>query len=363
MSEPTRTLTAQCHCKAVHFSITVPVSSLPLRTHLCQCFICRRVHGTFACFHAPLPVPIEPVFIAPSSLQGTTTGYTHSTLAAATRYFCSTCGCHIGDRDLDPVPDSSGQEPFREWRITTSIFPAEAQSTAFLITTHFYAHAEPGPTLATWLPRLEFSSSPPKEIKPITPAPNDPTFPIPRPPLPVPERHRDGHPRLRAECHCGGVSFTICRPDHPVLIPFGDLVSRFASKTDDKKWLATLDACDDCRLVTGAHVIGWTFVPSRAIEPRPVLPSFEGFGTMRTYSSSEGVTRGFCGVCGATAVYFCEAADRVVGEGEGREWIVDVAVGLLRDPAGPAAEGWGGLREWGVQKDGEALDFEIPDDG
>ncbi len=59
-------------------------------------------------------------------------------------------------------------------------------------------------------------------------------------------------------------------------------------------------------------------------------------GTLRAYSSSQGVYRYFCGNCGATV--FC-AKDR-------QSW-VDVAAGLLRAEEGVRSERWLDWKELG----------------
>ncbi|KAK0719361.1 hypothetical protein B0H67DRAFT_442783, partial [Lasiosphaeris hirsuta] len=314
-------ITAQCHCKAVHFTITVPYSCLPLATHLCHCDICRYVHGTLCCFHAPLPNGISPQFIAPSSLAASCTGYRHASSPASERFFCKTCGCHMGDADL--VPDATTGQP--EWRITTSIFTTS--SSTFAIRSHVFPPAS-HPSLAAWLPRLAN-----RPIPSWTPAPSDPSFP-PRP-SPPPARERDpadGTERLRAQCHCAGVSFTLPRPNHPALAG-NKTLARYVSPADPARWVACLDACDDCRLTAGAHVVAWTFVPLAHLAPR-VPPDFAGFGTLVAYASSPGVLRAFCGVCGATVFYRREDPLR------GEAWVVHVAVGVLRSVEGPAAEDW-----------------------
>ncbi len=79
-----RTLTAQCYCKSVHFTVTVPASSLPLPVHLCHCPTCRYTHGTPCIFHASLPRGIQPEFVSPSSLASAT-GYTHPNGALSER--------------------------------------------------------------------------------------------------------------------------------------------------------------------------------------------------------------------------------------------------------------------------------------
>lgn len=128
---------------------------------------------------------------------------------------------------------------------------------------------------------------------------------------------------------------------------------------------------------------GWTFAPLSSLKPN-IPANFEGFGTLKAYRSSENVLRGFCAKCGATIFYTIDDEERAPEEGKR---IVDVAVGILRAPEGDvAAEEWltwrtgrlagmqsgkeydegfaeglkKGLAEWGSQKHGKVLEFNIP---
>lgn len=352
------TLTAQCYCKSVHYTLTLPSHALPLPVHLCHCSICRRIHGSLSSVHAPLPAGIAPSFVAPSSMDALT-AYVHAPNAVSDRYFCSTCGCHVGDRDREP--DAEGQ---KTWTVATSIFDRHDEA-VFQIRMLAMTTSSPGGGLYQWLPsinnrKLQVNDSPSPKSR-LSPSPKEP---------PKPEVDDAGNERLRAECHCGGVSFTIPRPTLPE-IANEPVFQEYIAKDDPTKWVANLDACDDCRVLTGTHVIAWTFVPGRHLSP-PLPPDLE-LGTMKAYESSPGVTRGFCGVCGATVIYRCD--DREPTE---EQRIVDVAVGLLRAPEGVLAENWlrwstrgmaygesgrrydpgfydalkGGLKAWGEEKYG-----------
>ncbi|KAH6857015.1 hypothetical protein B0I37DRAFT_88910 [Chaetomium sp. MPI-CAGE-AT-0009] len=403
-----KTLTAQCHCKSTHFTVTVPTSALPLPVHLCHCSICRYTHGTFCCFHATLPKGVEPHFVSPSSIESSLTGYIHDE-ATSERFFCTTCGCHIGDRDLKPNPDTGEVH----WRVATSIFNTHGEDT-FQIYSHSFVNPSTEPNLATWLPSING-----RTIHVWNPAPSDPRSTLacaqpPKPDLPDPDR-------LLAQCHCGGVRFTLPRPSesetaNPLLKRFlrtgptpspppnPDTTTTTTSTTTTDpgtparahahtpatgpptlKRIACLCLCDDCRLTSGAHAVGWVFAPRSCLEPA-LPPSLEGVGTLRAYHSSSNVTRAFCRVCGATVFYAVDDPERVV---QGGEAVVDVAVGLLRGWEGSVAvEGWlawrtgrlagvgdgkrfdGGFAEgleeglgtWGVQRYGVREDFNIPQD-
>ncbi|KAH6631367.1 Mss4-like protein [Chaetomium tenue] len=412
-----KTLTAQCHCKSTHFTVTVPTSALPLPVHLCHCSICRYTHGTFSCFHAPLPKEVEPHFVSPSSVESSVTGYIHDK-AASERFFCTTCGCHIGDRDLKVDPET-GKTP---WRVATSIFDTHDEET-FQIRSHCFVDPATEPNLATWLPSING-----RDVHVWNPGPDDPHFPLAqsRPPKPdLPDRNH-----LLAQCHCGGVRFTLPRPSEsdaadPLLARFlrtgptpSPTLNSDSNPNPDHnpsptnttthtaqahhahtpatlKRVACLCLCTDCRLVSGAHAMPWTFAPLASLQPA-IPESLEGGGTtLRAYRSSEKVTRAFCGGCGASVFYLFDDPERVkVGDGgeggEGRVVVVDVAVGLLRDWEGGsvAAEEWlawrtgrlaglesgrrfdggfaeglaEGLGRWGLRRYGRREEFEIPQD-
>ncbi|KAL2192887.1 Mss4-like protein [Corynascus similis CBS 632.67] len=377
-----KTLTAQCHCKSTQFTITVPTSALPLPVHLCHCTICRYTHGTLVSEHAPLPKGVEPEFVAPSSIESSLTGYIHSPQAASERFFCTTCGCHIGDRDLKPDPDTGKPE----WRVATAVFSTHDDDT-FQIRSHVFTSPTTAgePNLATWLPAIGS-----RTLHIWNPAPDDPTFPLGAAPAPTPaELGFTDRDLLLAQCHCAGVRFTISRPDeaeaaHPFLsrflrrqAPGAPSVPTSSSASGALKRVACLCLCRDCRLTAGVHAVPWTFVPVSRIRPPPPP------NTLRTYRSSDKVTRQFCGVCGAVVFYALEDNERC-SEGEK---IVDVAVGLLRDWEGTvAAEEWlawrtgrlagmktglefdkefaesltEGLKNWGLKTHGETTAFHIP---
>jgi hypothetical protein len=186
-----------------------------------------------------------------------------------------------------------------------------------------------------------------------------------------PDTPADPDEKLLAQCHCGDVSFHISRPSPEFLT--SPASSTWLSPIDKTRWLASLDLCDDCRLVTGTNVIGWMFVPVDHITP--ALPSNLLVGSSKAYRSTEDVVRTFCGTCGATVFYWCKE----------RPEIVDVATGLLRAPEGVMAEKWAvwrsgrlawpenglryhegfaralmeGMKAWGKER-GHAEEFVVP---
>lgn len=355
-----RTLRAGCYCKAVLFEVTLPTASLPLGVHLCHCSVCRYTHGMFCVFHAELPRGVRPDFIRPSS-RGNLTGYKHAS-AKSERLFCSTCGCHVGDVGLDGKDEG-------EWVVATSLFEENSED-IFQIKTHCFTKSAPGGGLFEWLPKIGE-----RDIKIWNP--DSPSSSAEEPP-PKPEFDANGNEVLRAECHCGGVSFTIPRPTIPA-VKDDPYTAGFISPLDPAKWMACLDVCDDCRLVDGTHVVGWAFVPRAQIQPS-MPPELAPFGTMKTFASSPGVLRSFCGVCGATVFFSCD--DRKPSDDK---HVVDISVGILRAPEGVKAETWltwragrlawaasgerydapfakslgDGFKKWSLENYGQAPSFEI----
>lgn len=72
--------------------------------------------------------------------------------------------------------------------------------------------------------------------------------------------------------------------------------------------------CPDCRRAAGAHSVGWLLLRSEQFSVRS--------GSPRTFNSSPGVTRAFCGRCGTTLTW---VGDKQPGR-------IDVTIGSLDDP-------------------------------
>lgn len=150
-----------------------------------------------------------------------------------------------------------------------------------------------------------------------------------------------------AKCGCGGVSFSISRPNEKSTRANPDLMNPSPSGATDNPhselwWLrakgtrykASNCTCTSCRLATGFDVVQWAYIPAANLSLPDGQPFKLMFGTMQSYNSSMGVRRSFCRVCGAT-VFF--------SDDKRPELIIDVAVGLLIASSGARAEE---LVEW-----------------
>lgn len=307
-SVETKTLEAKCFCGSVHFTVDVPLSSLPFPVHLCHCSICRFTTGAPCVFHTPLGAS-KANFIAPSS-EANITSYVAKG-AVSRQEFCSTCGCHIkcaGDGD--------------HWVGSTSIFVDNGPD-IFRINRNIYSKSTKDGGIASMLTNVGG-----RDMVEWEPPADSPRAKLVES---QPEVGEDGQERLRAQCHCGGVSFTFGRPTQEMLDD--EFTAGFVSPLDKKKWLALLDVCTDCRLVAGTNVIGWTFLPLSICEP-PIKADLK-IGTSKTYATSPGVLRSFCGTCGATVFYSND--ERRPDE---KRQIVDLATGILRAPKGVMADDW-----------------------
>jgi len=167
----------------------------------------------------------------------------------------------------------------------------------------------------------------------------------------VPESEPD---TLPAHCHCNGVRFRITRPSavsKNLTSPLPDVLAKTdPAKYDPASWwlasptqyLAGTCSCESCRLTSGTEVVEWAFVPAANIQiqcPRNLrmgkvkwveFKPGKGIGTLKSYQSSEGVTRWFCGKCGCGVFW----------TGVARPELIDVAVGLFDAEEGARAESW-----------------------
>jgi len=92
----------------------------------------------------------------------------------------------------------------------------------------------------------------------------------------------DPHSRLHGRCACGALDFALTPP------------TEFVSHCH----------CATCRRVHAAPFVTWTAVPPSAYELRAA-------DVLRTFDSSPGVRRHFCGRCGSPVAYEADGVDKV----------------------------------------------------
>lgn len=318
------TLHVSCLCGAVSQDVTAKLpSSGGLELTLGHGDVERHSSGLLCVSY----YPIQP----PQFDKGTSN---HVGADGWTRYFCSTCGCHVFR--------SGAGDPEVAWEVATGVANDEDMNFG----TRYVHHSSVSDTtdggISIWLPDIDGQS-----------------LQVDR----RPESQQDGNPAppssqdtLTASCACGTVSFHITRPDEASYAPhsgYPDLQyaacqhsADFMRNPGDEKWwihegnkyLAGTCACRSCRLASGFEIQTWAFVPRSNIFihlPTTDVPAPLDFNTLppgilRTYRSSPGVMREFCGGCGATAFW----------HDQDRPGVVDVSAGLLRAGEGARAGTW-----------------------
>ncbi|KAJ5309051.1 hypothetical protein PENANT_c020G10330 [Penicillium antarcticum] len=237
------------------------------------------------------------------------TRYNHAS-ALGTRHFCSKCGCHVGDLGIDDG----------NWTISTAIF-TEPNIGLWNMWSHCFTDSSADGGFSALFSHIDG-----QRLEIVNPGDTSDSS----------KKDASGNIQsseagstsedLLAQCHCGGVSFNISRPQQEFITSTAS--EGWLHPSDTSKWLALLDLCDDCRLVDGTNIMAWTFVPVNHISPH--ISADLIIGSSKSYRSSKDVLRTFCGTCGATVFYSCAS----------RPGIVDVAVGILRAPEGTMAEKW-----------------------
>jgi hypothetical protein len=336
---PTKVL-ARCLCGQIEATLDLATSDVH-KKDLCHCDSCR--HATGVLFLAVVPLTGRP------ALVNHLTKYQSS--PKVERYFCGTCGshmlCHVVQHDawdlctgvVDQILDGPnsltcyiGGHEFLRDTVDGGLGICLANANGGPLDFFLQGPDQPAISCSGYLSRIEQVSKTPTDAA-----------------------SGHGNEYLQASCHCGGVQYRISRPDarsYQLSSPWPDLIIPSASghaenDQDVKWWLRTSGlvtrycagtcACRSCRLASGVPIQTWAFIPLVNIELLDGSPFDFASGTLKQYTSSEGVYREFCAVCGATAFWHCET----------RPELIDVSVGLLRAQEGARAENW---LEWWTER-------------
>lgn len=312
-------------------------SPTALSKALCHCDACRSTSGVLCTFYYNLLVPYPDSLIHNSCLKE----YAQTTQIS--RWFCRICGAHVFTY-LKP----ENRYLIAAGLVVTASFAFETECVAV----HFGVADTLDGGLSSFLPgsnndstscllkSAHLQTSSVVSFHAAAPSASR-TRVVERDPL------EEGY--LRAQCHCGGISFAVTRPNDRSKEPWSpwpDLLVPYHSESpknsedvkwwlraNDTKYLAGTCACNSCRLASGFPIQCWAFIPkANLINEKGNSPhAFTyGTGTMQRYESSPGVYREFCKTCGATVFWHCDE----------RPGVVDVSVGLLRSATGARAEDW-----------------------
>ncbi|KAF2646795.1 hypothetical protein P280DRAFT_361491, partial [Massarina eburnea CBS 473.64] len=332
-----------CLCGLATHTFIVPLTSLPLSSHLCNCTTSRRISGTLFTSYInishSLPYSPNPQKPDLSALIG------YESSERLTRWFCGTCGTHMyleyaADRHFEAatgtlrLADGERMEEIVEYKSYMWIEDTR-DGGASLFNTHvgdklLDRHLQGPESTEISLDWRYETSSPEYTTKPEI---------------------------IHATCHCAGVEFYVTPPNDAsktASSPYPDLLIPYhhgpdASKNPDNyawwlagpkhdRYLAGTCACTICRRALGFDITFWAFIPAVNIflDAKCTLPfsrSKDGkirkyWGTIQTYRSSPNVTRSFCGKCGANIFW----------DGDERPNLIDVSVGLLDAKSGVRAE-------------------------
>jgi hypothetical protein len=324
---------ARCLCGQVEAKLHLA----PAETHArpwCHCGSCRYATGVL--FLSDLPLLDKPSFV--DRLRS------YESSEQLTRYFCGTCGshmlCHVIKDDswdlctgtVDKILDGGatlsqyiGGHEFLDDTVDGGLSLCLTNANGSDLDLFLQGPDQRAIPRAEYLSQLEQVSADRAKTEPA-----------------------QAGGQLQASCHCGGVKYCISRPveaSGQISSPWPDLIvssetAHAENKGDVKWWLRSTDsgtkylagtcACRSCRLASGVPIQTWAFVPLINIE-NPDGSQFDfKTGTLKQYTSYEGVYREFCKVCGATAFWHCEA----------RPHLIDVSVGLLRAQEGARATQW-----------------------
>jgi hypothetical protein len=336
-----------CLCGAIRFEYDEP---LPVTTELCHCNPCRHTTGGLFAGFGPLKAPDAGILAKCTAYESSSTH---------TRYFCSTCGgktfIHVHHR-----PDG---KPRNDWNVIAGAIdpPAGNKDVMFVDFNMWLADAADG-GLAPYMTKLGG-----REVPCYHTGTGDvDADALLKKAKETVETH-DVDAELKAECRCGGVSFTVKRANHadPALSPLDDHRPR---NTDgevptDKHQAATC-VCRSCRLQQGVSLAAWIYVPPQLIlNPHTGKPLVQYHAntikaeadeanvgqSLGYFWSSDLCCRSFCRTCG-TAVFY---------NADDRPEITNIAAGILRADEGLLARSWL-CWSWGETSfEEEATDREI----
>ncbi|KAI0430747.1 Mss4-like protein [Xylaria sp. FL1042] len=363
--EETLELTAQCLCTAHSFTAHVPRLSLPLSAIYCHCTSCRRATGALYSTYVPWPWPWAS---SSSSSFASLQRYVFS--ASVTTLSCATCGSTM-------FAETMAEDGSLRYGVQTGVLAnvagilgvggddGLAGGSLVNIAHHVFVGDTQDGGATPWLCDVNADGSRPRlwrghrgsEISSAAhhwPLQRDEEGKEGKEENEEAEEEEEEEEEIPIRCHCGGVNLVLRHPttsfattDRSALPWFIDPISH--------KSLGTFDACDSCRLSSGADIFHWTFAllrhlsfphekshgaikttpelefPSSSIELKKAVSSIDRdprFGTLTFYASSPDVQRYFCARCAASVFY---AADD-------RPELVDIAIGLLNSERGSRAE-------------------------
>ncbi|KAK3906376.1 hypothetical protein C8A05DRAFT_40800 [Staphylotrichum tortipilum] len=382
------TLHARCLCRAHTFSTPpLPSSSLPLPASSCHCHSCRHMTGALRSSDASWPGPASAIALAASSAAA-------NLAAALKRYhfspranilFCGTCGAPMfweqfpapqGDKEKEVL--GKGEVPEGVYYLVmTGALAVEGGGEPGNPVVRWEDHIFVGDTkdggAVCWLRRMNGEGGEPVKVW-LGARGESEEVPVGVRWPKIEELQAYGvdvkgkqgaEGDVPIRCRCGGIDLVFrageAQREFEARQKKGEELPFYIDPVTHKL-LASLDACDSCRISGGSEVYNWTFAALKhlsfagaecdslpenttklraAVEAKDGTPRDPRFGKIQMFASSPDVQRYFCGGCSANLFFAVDS----------RPDIVDIGVGLFDSPDGARAEGvlswsFGGDMSW-----------------
>lgn len=284
-------LTVRCHCREVSFKLEIPEDRFPLKSAICHCRSCRHATGQIVATFAVIPTEL------PSEIRGNGSSslMTYRSSPTLLRLCCHHCGASIANID------SAHEE---EWELATGCMEFSGDPLGHqgkLNRVQLWLEDVKGDGgVSGWINGGKLAGMDRhwrgRDSQVVSDASIEDILARgsreqqSRPPRG--NQYSQRHDKLDVRCHCGTISFDICRP--------AEQHNHASGKLE-----AGLDVCTSCRLVTGFEITSWAGVPHEMINT--TAPDFNAYladrSKLKHYKSSVDVSRYFCATCGATIFY------------------------------------------------------------
>ena len=320
------TLNLACLCRQVRAHIDIPRDDIPLHASICHCNACRYASGLLCTTLCQLTATLSPL-----EVDGDTCSYEIGSNRTIV-FFCTHCGASIYETNEDAT----------NIKLYTGVLEIDPDVVEF--TRQCCAKETRDGGLSTWLDLPICGTTDHCNLHTTKTFGIDQSRSL---------EHYEQGMDVKASCHCGGVQFIVTLPSEAstqLSSPYPDLLIPYhrgpGKYVEDDKWwlranrsryLAGLCACKSCRLASGNEVQAWAFIPKVNLRQLNGDPIEFSISTLKQYSSSNGVYRNFCGICGATVFW----------HNDERPNLIDVSAGLLIAQSGVRAED---LLEWATER-------------
>ena len=307
-------INTSCHCGLFKHSVTLPLTSFPLKSAICHCNTCRHVTGQIFATFAVIPLPLV------TEAQGFDKLVPYSTSPGIFRYFCPKCGASVLNVEAEEWEFATGVLDFvtDDGRNGHELLPGGLLNRGVLFT----EDSSDGGAVP-WINEgksdgLAGRKTGGRNSQDVTDAMLVGMQEYSK------QNVKQNGSNLIGRCHCGDVKLEVLAAE------------------GKERYGAGLCACTSCRKACGFEFTAWSKTSKKQIKMSDGRSLDEGLEHMGAYKTSPEVHRHFCKKCGATVSYYREGMDTI-----------DIACGLFDAPEGSRSEQW---LEW--NQDGDDLGYQ-----